>query len=487
MFEEIKNLVQHSFIYWLGVILAKVVGFLLIPIYTRYLTPADYGTMELLFLTADIAALIIGMQISQGVFKFYHQYETQKEKDCLISTTLISMLVLGVVMAIGFNIFARPITILVFGSEAYIDYFRFYSCVYPLNLIIEIPFALIRIKKQSKLYVYFNLLNFLFMISLSIFFIVYMGWGLWGVLISGAITFVVLAIFLLKRTFSEVGFSFSFRMTKEILKFTIPLIPASLGMFVLHFSDRYFVKHFCSLSDVGIYSLGYKFGFILSVMVIQPFNLIWQTYMYEIAKKPNAGEIYGRVLTYFTFALILFGIIVSVPIQEVIRIIAAPPFYGAFTVVPLITSAYILSGINLIFQTALFINGKTHWIGLITFSSAVVNLIANFFLISSLGIMGAALSTFVSFLFMAGGTFYISYRAYPIKIEYLRISKLVGIALLVFAVSRYVEFDSIIFSLMFKTFLIVVFLFTLFIINFLNEAEKNKIYSFRKLLFGRLV
>jgi O-antigen/teichoic acid export membrane protein len=314
-----------------------------------------------------------------------------------------------------------------------------------------------------------------------------MGWGLWGVLISPAITFVVLAIFLLKRTFSEVGFSFSLGITKQILKFTIPLIPASLGMFVLHFSNRYFVKHFCSLSDVGIYSLGFKFGFILSVMVIHPFNLIWQTYMYEIAKKPNAGEIYGRVLTYFTFALILSGIIVSVPIQEVIRIIAAPPFYGAFTVVPLIASAYILSGINLIFQTGLFISGKTHWIGLITFSCAVVNLIGNFFLISSLGIMGAALSTFVSFLFMAGGTFYISYRAYPIEIEYLRISKLVGIALLVFAVSRYVEFDSIIFSLMFKTFLIVAFLFTLFIINFLNEAEKNKIYSFRKLLFGRLV
>ena len=62
-------------------------------------------------------------------------------------------------------------------------------------------------------------------------------------------------------------------MVSKVLKFSIPLIPASLGMFILHFSDRYFVKHFCSLSDVGIYSLGYKFGFILSVIVIHPFNL----------------------------------------------------------------------------------------------------------------------------------------------------------------------------------------------------------------------
>jgi O-antigen/teichoic acid export membrane protein len=486
MFQEIKSLAQHSFIYWIGVILARVVGFLLIPVYTRYLTPADYGTIELLFLTADIAGLVIGMQISQGVFKFYHQYETQSEKDRLISTALISMLALGVILAVGFNVFARPITILVFGSETYLKYFRFYSFVYPLNLIVEIPFTLIRIKKQSKLYVVYNLINFLMMISLSIFFIVYMGWGIWGVLISPAITFVVLAIFLLKRTFSKVGFSFSLRIAKQVLKFTIPLIPASLGMFILHFSNRYFVKHFCSLSEVGIYSLGFKFGFILSGMVIQPFTLIWQTYLYEIAKNVNAREIFGRVLTYFVLTLILFGLIVSVPIQEVIRIMAAPPFYQASSVVPLIASAYILSGINLIFQAGLFINGKTQWIGSITFLSAVVNLIANFFLVSSLGIMGAALSTFASFLFMAGGTFYVSHQIYPIDIEYLRISKIVGIALLVFAISRYVEFDSIIVSLVFKTFLILIFPFTLFISNFLNKSEKNRIHSIGKLVLGRL-
>ena len=487
MFKEIKNLARHSFIYWLGVILSKIVGFLLIPIYTRYLTPADYGTIELLSLTADIAALIIGMQINQGVFKYYHDYKTQKEKDCLISTALISMLVLGISMSIFFNIFARPITLLVFGSEAYINYLRFFSCVYPLSLIIEIPFALIRIKKQSRLYVFIGLINFAFMISLNIFFVVYMGWGIWGVLISPAITFAALVIFLLKRTFSEVGFSFSFEMVSKVLKFSIPLIPASLGMFVLHFSDRYFVKHFCSLSDVGIYSLGYKFGFILSVIVIHPFNLIWQTYMYEIAKKPNSGEILGRVLTYFAFALIFAGLLVSVPIKEILRIIAAPPFYGAYAVVPLIAFAYVMSGINVVFQAGLFIKNETKWIGLITFSSAILNLICNYFFISNMGIMGAALSTFVSFLFMAGGTFYFSYKVYPIEVEYLRIAKLIGLALLVFAVSRYVEFDSIIPSLMLKTILILIFPFILFIINFFNQTEKNKIYNFKKLVFGRLV
>jgi O-antigen/teichoic acid export membrane protein len=485
MFQEIKNLVHHSFIYWIGVILAKVVGFLLIPVYTRYLTPADYGTIELLFLTADIAALAIGLQMTQGVFRFYHSYETKEEKNRLISTALFSILAVSVIMIIGFNVFARPITLLVFGSESYIHYLRFYSFVYPLNLIIEIPFALIRIKKQSRFYVFCSLINFVFMISLNIFFIVYMGWGIWGVLVSPAITFTMLAIFLLKRTFSEVGFSFSFSMMKQVLKFSTPLIPASLGMFALHFSDRYFVKHFCSLSDVGIYSLGYKFGFILSAMVIQPFNLIWQTYMYELAKKANAPQIYGRVLTYFTFVLVFAGLLVSVPINEVIRIMATPAFYGASTVVPFVAFAYALSGINTVFQTGLFINSKTHWIGSITFSSAIGNLIANYLLISRLGIMGAAISTFGSFLFMTGLTFYFSYKVYPINIEYVRIAKLACVALLVLVLSKYLEIGSILYSLCLKTLLILAFFFVLFLINFLDSAEKQKLFGIKRFVLGR--
>jgi O-antigen/teichoic acid export membrane protein len=209
--------------------------------------------------------------------------------------------------------------------------------------------------------------------------------------------------------------------------------------------------------------------------------------MYEIAKRPNSREILGRVLTYFAFALIFAGLLVSVPIKEILRIMAAPPFYGAYAVVPLIAFAYVMSGINVVFQAGLFIKNETKWIGLITFSAAIVNLICNYYFISNMGIMGAALSTFVSFLFMAGGTFYFSYKVYPIEVEYLRIAKLIGLALLVFAVSRYVEFDSIIPSLVFKTSLIVVFLFALFLAKFLNEAEKNKFNSFRKLVFGRVI
>jgi O-antigen/teichoic acid export membrane protein len=487
MLAEIKKLGVHSFTYWIGVMLAKIVGFLLIPLYTRYLTPADYGIIELLHLTADVAALLIGMQISQGVFRFYQAYESQTEKDLVVSTALISMLVLGIAMAAILNILARPITLLVFGSDAYLGYFRFFSSIYPLTLIIEVPFALIRIKGRSKLFILCNFLNFLFTISLSIVFVVYMGWGVWGVIISPAITFTSLAIFLIKRTFSEVGVSFSFKMVKQIFRFTIPLVPAGIGMFVLHFSDRYFVKHFCSLSDVGIYSLGYKFGFIVSVMVIAPFNLIWQTYMYELAKEKNASEIYGRVLTYFTFVLVFTGLAISIPSREIIRIITIPAFFRASGVIPMIVSAYVLSGVNIIFQAGLLVKGKSHYIGIITFSTAVLNLMGNYFFVSTLGIIGAAISTIISFLFMATCMGLVSLRVYPFRIEYLRIIKIVLIAAIIYILSRFMRSEDLYLSLLFKAILILAFPFGLLGLKVLDVGERETILKFKEYMVKKFV
>ena len=178
MYSDIKKIGSQSFTYWFGVMAAKIAGFLLIPVYTRYLTPADYGTIELLSITTDIAALIFGMQIGQGLFKFYHECETQEEKNRLVSTTLISMVALGIFMAIGFNIFAKPITLLIFGSLDYLSYVRFFSTVYFLNLVVEIPFSLLRIKKEARLFTIVNFLNFIAMLVLNVFFIVVMGWGI---------------------------------------------------------------------------------------------------------------------------------------------------------------------------------------------------------------------------------------------------------------------------------------------------------------------
>ena len=194
--------------------------------------------------------------------------------------------------------------------------------------------------------------------------------------------------------------------------------------------------------------------------------------MYEIAKKPNSGEILGRVLTYFAFALIFAGLLVSVPIKEILRIMAAPPFYGASAVVPLIAFAYVMSGINVVFQAGLFIKNETKWIGLITFSSAILNLICNYFFISNWGSWVPPFLHLFHFYFMAGGTFYFSYQVYPIEVEYLRIAKLIGLALLVFAVSRYVEFDSIIPSLVFKTSLIAGF--SIYIVYSLISSTRPK-------------
>jgi O-antigen/teichoic acid export membrane protein len=207
--------------------------------------------------------------------------------------------------------------------------------------------------------------------------------------------------------------------------------------------------------------------------------------MYEIVKRENASQIYGRVLTYFTFALVFAGLLVSVPIREVIKVMTTPAFFEAWTVVPFVAFAYVLSGMNVVFQAGLFIKEKTPLIGTITFISALLNLILNYFLVSNFGIMGAAIATFASFLFMPGLTLHFSLKVYPINIEYARIAKLVCAASLVLAAGIYLETDSILYALFLKTLLILVFFLVLFLINFFDSAEKQKLFGIKRFVLSR--
>ena len=145
---------------------------------------------------------------------------------------------------------------------------------------------------------------------------------------------------------------------------------------------------------------------------------------------------------------------VPIPSHEIIRIVAAPAFFKAADVIPMIALAYVLSGVNTIFQAGLLVKEKSHWIGAITFLAAVLNLIGNYFCVSTLGIMGAAISTTISFLFMASWTGLVSLKVFPLKAEYLSMTKIFSTPTIIYFLSRIVRAEDLYLSLLFKTILI---------------------------------
>lgn len=378
---ELKSLTRHGSIYSAGGLLGKFVGFLMIPLYTHYLSPADYGTLELLDLSVALFSLAVMMWMNSAIIRYYNEYEDQKNKNEVISTVLISAAVLGVLSAAAGIVFAKELSMLILKSPGYYKFFWLLSITFCFSTLNSVSFTYLRAKQRSAFVSISGLVTMVLSLSLNAYFIVVLKSGVIGILYSSLITMMLSAITLTVMTVREVKLGFSFQKLFALAVFGAPLVITSLAAFALNFSDRFFLQRLTSVSAVGIYALGYKFGFMLSFLIVQPFDMIWSSRMYEIAKKPNGPALFARIFRYYSLVLVIVGLGLSLAIKEVIGILAAPSFRDAYKIVPVIALAYIFQGSYRFMIGGIYIKKKTYAIGMISAVSLVLNLFLNYVLI----------------------------------------------------------------------------------------------------------
>lgn len=486
MLEDIKKLIKHSTIYGLGSILGKVVGFLMIPLYTHYLTPNDYGVLELIDITISVAGLFTGMGISAAIFRFYYHYSDTKDKNEVISTAFIFVTAMAaLVVAVAISL-ADSISTLIFDTSEYAYYLQLMFVSFLFSTIASVPESYIMAKQKSALFTSVSIGTLVLNLALNIYVVAFLKMGVLGIVYVSAIMRSVNAAFWLFLTIPRVGISFSFYKLKELLRYGIPLVPANVGMFVMTFADRFFLSHFVSLSAVGIYSLGYKFGFMISILLIQPFNRIWQAQMFEIAKKQDAKKIFAKMLTYFSYVVLFAVLGLSVFIKDAIRFIADSSFFMAYKIVPIVALACFFGGTYFFFQIGLLLKKKTKYIGYSVAIASCVNLILNYFLIVYIGTIGAALSALLTNIVMAGIVYFYSQKLYRIDYEFGRISKLFAVASILYCLSCLVNIDSIVISMLVKSFFILSFPFLLLAVGFYTNEEKEKFVEIKNVIRAKV-
>jgi O-antigen/teichoic acid export membrane protein len=474
MLKDIKKIVKHTTIYGLGSILSKAVGFLLIPLYTHYLTPRDYGVLELLDLTVSVAAIFVGLGIAASIFRFYYHYETASDKNEVVSTALIFVVIIAsvvVAFAIGS---ASSISALVFKSSEFLQYFVWMFVSFLFSTIASVPETYIIAQQRSALFMSITIGTLIVNLSLNIFVVAFLKMGVMGIVYVSAFVRALNACLLLLLTVPRVGLSFSVPKLREMLKYGLPLLPANVGLFVITFADRFFLSQLCSLSTVGIYALGYKFGFMISILLVQPFNRIWQVQRFELAQKDDAPRILGNMFTYFSFVVIFAVLGLSVFIKDVVKIIAAPEFWSAYKVVFFIAMSCFFSGAYNFFQTGILLKKETKYVGYSVAIAGLLNMVMNYVLIKALGFIGAAISALITNMIMAGFVYVYSQKLFRITYEFFRIFKLFIVALTLCCLSYLVTVDSPVMSALVKSAFICSFPFVLFVVKFYTNKEKGK-------------
>ena len=409
MFNELKSLIKHSSVYGSASLLQKGIGFVMIPVYTHYLSPADYGLLELMELTINVITTLISMGLGQAVIRFYHSYENPEDKIEVFTTSFVFTIFICLISVILLELFVKPIAGIALGNPDYYRYLQIMFIAMGLQTVAYVPESFLLAKKSSVTFSIISVGTLISYLTFNVLFLVVFNMGIIGILLSMLITKVLNTSSLLIVTL-RIKLAFSWKKLKEGVSFGLPLIPASIGMFVMHFSDRFFVQKYCTLNDLGLYSLGYKFGMIVYVIVSAPIFRIWDSQRFEIAKAKEAKQIFGRMFTYYAFVVVFFGLGISVFIREIISIMAASEYGGAVAVVPLIVLSYIFFGTSNFLTLGIMITNKTKYIAYIQLSAAAINIILNMHLISWYGVMGAALSTALSFLWLSILTFILSQK-----------------------------------------------------------------------------
>jgi O-antigen/teichoic acid export membrane protein len=447
----------------------------MIPIYTHYLSTADYGTLELLELVSYIAGHFLGMGLGESVFRMYYNYEEMEKKKLVLSTTLITVWTGATALMVALILFSKSISVLVFESP---DYYRMLIIVFVtlvINLGNNIPMGLLRIEQKSVLFVVINFVRLVLTLTLNIVFIIVFEMGVFGILLSGLIVSFLAGIYLLHYICRKINAAYSFQIIKEIFKYSLPIMWSWVGMFILHFGDRFLLQRLMSLSDVGIYSLAYKFGMLPNFIILNPFLLLWAPKRFELMQEKDAREIYRTVFTYFIFIQLFISLGISVLIKDAIFIMADQEYHSAYLYVPVILLGYIMFGVFKYVDFGIHVEKKTKILAWFTMLGVVFNIGANFFLISYIGIWGAAITTLATWLLLSVIIYFPAQKLYRINYDFGRIIKMLAIAVILYIVGISVNPASITFSIIIKILIVLTFPFILYLIKFYTDEELTRL------------
>lgn len=432
-------LTKHSIIYGIPGVISNAVSFLLLPTYTRFLSPSDYGVLSLLGVTWVIAEMILTLGLPAAAFREVIYSET--DKKVAFSTGFWTMLISISSGAIIFILFASKFSEWILGDLEWTLLFRIFILSSVIKSLGTWTLVRCRIEQKPIPFALLSTASTLLNTATGITAVAILKLGIKGFIVAGLICSVMMSLPYLLLLRDLLGATIATRPLKSMLKFSVPLVPGTLSVWVLTSADHYFLKHFGTLTDVGLYSVGYKFGAIMS-LAVQAFQIAWPAELFRIAKEPNASHRFGRILTYYSFMMGFIALTLSVFGREVLRLMASPNFWPAYKVIPLITLSYLLYGIRHMTRIGIWVYSKTYIDSILLAIAAALNTVLNLLLIPPYGMMGAAWATLLSYTLVLIMAAVINQRLFPIKYEWSRISAIGFIWCLVFGLSKLTETNS---------------------------------------------
>ncbi len=424
---ELTRLARHSAIYGVGAVVPRVLALLLLPLYTRFLTPADYGSVETLLAVSAVLATVLRAGIGVAFTRFWFNSRDPEQRLGVLRTAFWFTTASASVGLVAGLSFAEPISQLVFASDAHAGAVRAAFVGLWAQMSFEQLTAVFRVEERSVAFVGANLVSVAITVGATVLFVVVAGMGGTGVLLGNATGALAVYVALVVYRRRQLAIELDRSLLREMNRFGLPLVPAGLAMWTTNFGDRLFLVKLADATEVALYSVGFRLASALTVLVVA-FRTAWPVFAYSIDDDRDARRTYAFVLTYALFLALWLALALSLLAPWLVRLLTTPAFYeGSRVVAPLAFGAalftgYIVVGIGL----GRARRTRSNWA--VTGSAVLVNCVLNLLLIPSFGMMGAAAATLGAYGLMFAGIAWYAQRIFPVPYQWRRVATLAAAA-----------------------------------------------------------
>jgi O-antigen/teichoic acid export membrane protein len=423
MLERLKELLRHSAIYGLGSIVARILAVLLLPLYTRYLSPGDYGLIETLIALSAVLTALVAQAMKSAFFRFYFDSPVEARRLLVVRTAFWYVLAASTAVLVAGIVLAGPISWVLFHTHSHRNLViaAFIGLWAALNY--EQMTSLFRVEQRSTAYVAATLANVAITIGATVVLVVAFHKGPLGVLVGNFTGTLAVYAALLVYSRRRLGFQFDRSLYRAMNRFGLPLVPSAVALWLTNFSDRFFLVKLADPHEVGLYSIGVRVASAI-LLLLTAFRLAWPAFAYSIEDDREAQRTYSFVLTYVVYIACWLAIALGLLAPWIVRVIATRPFYPADNVVAPLAFGAAAFGAYVVVQigTGRARRTRSNWV--VTGAAAVLNVTLNLALIPSYGRMGAAIATLAAYAVLVVLMAWRAQRVFPVPYQWRRVATL---------------------------------------------------------------
>lgn len=401
MKQQIERLGKSVLIYGVGRIVSRFIGFLLLPLFTAYLTPTDYGISGMLAMLSFVVTPVFSLGMGAGIGPCYFEGDNQERKETTIWTASVILIASATILVIVALVFDHLISIVLFQTSNYYYLVRLSLITSALGILVLPGMLYLQFEERAKTFVVLTTASTLIVIGFNVLLVVGFRRGIQGLVESGLIAQVISFIIFSLSIMPKLRFRFNWVLGRELLHLSLPLVPSFAFIFVLQQGNKYILQWFSGLDVLGVYSIGFNLGLVMN-LAVSAFQSAWYPYfMSFIHKQDEARRLFGRILTYYVFGFGTLNLLFYLFARPVVLLMTQPPFHNAYQVVGLSASAQFFLGVFIILLPGVYFAKETHYQSLVQGIAAGVAIVLNMLFIPTLGLLGAGIALAGGFLAMS--------------------------------------------------------------------------------------